>query len=89
MVARRCQQYAQPLSPAVIRGNDSYNTNRPSASVVTIIRNHSYTCASAVFTSCGYYSKAAFIHSELWIVRLPFEGSDYLRAASIQRNTVI
>ena len=37
-VARRCQKYAQPLSPAVSRGNDSYNTNSPSASVVTVIK---------------------------------------------------
>ena len=35
MVARRCQWYVQPLSPAVSSGNDSYNTNSPSASVVT------------------------------------------------------
>ena len=34
-VARRCQYYAQPLSPAVSSGNDSYNTNSPRASVVT------------------------------------------------------
>ena len=45
-VARRCQ-YAQPLSPTVSHGNDSYNTNSPSASVVTVIRNNSHTCARA------------------------------------------
>ena len=27
------------LSPAVSRGNDSYSTNRPSASMVTVVRN--------------------------------------------------
>ena len=59
-VARRCQKYAQPLSPAVSHGNDSYNTNSPSASVVTI-RNHSHTCAPAVFTSRGYYLRVVFI----------------------------
>ena len=29
--ARRCQKYSKLLSPAVSHGNDSYNTNSPSA----------------------------------------------------------
>ena len=37
------------------------NTNSPSSSVVTTIRNHLDTCACAAFTSRGYYSRAAFI----------------------------
>ena len=57
-VARHCQWYAQPLSPAVSRGN---NTNSPSASMVTIFRNHLHMCARTSFTSDGYYSWAAFI----------------------------
>ena len=32
----------QPLSPAVSRGNNSYNTNSLSASMATIIRNQSH-----------------------------------------------
>ena len=51
----------KPLSLAVSRGNDSYNTNSPSASVVTVVRNHSHMCARAEFTSCGYYLRAAFV----------------------------
>ena len=75
-VARHCQQYTQPLSPVVSHENDSYNTNSSSASVVTIVRNHSHTCAHAMFTSRGYYSRAAFIKS----FRL---CGDYSRAAAI------
>ena len=82
MVARHCQEYAQPLSPAVSRGNGSYNTNSPSASVVTIIRNHSHTCACVAFTSRGYYSRTAFISFKSFGL-----CSYYLRAASIRRNT--
>ena len=37
------------------------NTNSPSASVVTVVRNHLYMCAHAVLTSRGYYSRLAFI----------------------------
>ena len=70
MVARCCQYNKQPLSPAVSRGNNSYNTNSPSASVVTVIRKHSHTCVCATFTSHGYYSTAGFISfkSLIWIV---------------------
>ena len=63
--------------------NDSYNTNSSSASVVTVIRNHSHMCACAMFTSHGYYLRAVFISFESF-------GSCgyYSRAASIRRNTV-
>ena len=65
-------------------GNDSYNTNSPSASVVTVVGNHSHTCARAAFTSRSYYSRAAFISFK------SFGLCDYYsRAASIRRNTVI
>ena len=77
-VARRCQLCVQPLSPAASYGNDSYNTNSPSASVVTVVRNHSHTCMHAVFTSCGYYSRAVFILFKSF--RL---CSYYLRVATI------
>ena len=53
-VARRCQLHAHPLGPAVSRGNNSYNTNSFSASMVTIIRNHSHVCVRAAFTSRSY-----------------------------------
>ena len=67
--------------------------NSPSTSVVTI-RNHSHTCAPAVFTSHGYYSRVMFISyraSDCVAIiqgRCLFEGSDYLRPASIRRNMV-
>ena len=69
----------QPLTPTVNRGNDSYNTNGPSISMVTVIRNHLHTCAlphplprllfeSGVyfksFGLCGYYSRAATIREQ-------------------------
>ena len=71
-----------PLSPAVSRRNDSYNTNSPSTSVVTIVKNHSHTCTRV--TNRGW----RLFRSELRIVQLLFEGGDYLRPASIRRNTV-
>ena len=61
MVARRCQQYVEPLSPAVNRGNDLHNTNSPSASVVTAVRNDLHMCPCTAFNSRVYYSRAAFI----------------------------
>ena len=51
----------QPLSPAVSRGNDSYNTNSASTSMVTVIKNHLHTWAHATFTSCSYYSSVVSI----------------------------
>ena len=83
IVARHCQQYVQPLSPAVSRCNDSYNTNSPSASVVTIIRNHSHMCARAAFTSRSYYLRVAFISFKSFGL-----CGYYLRVVSIRRNTV-
>ena len=66
-VARRCQKYAQPLSPAVSRGNDSYSKNRSSASVVTVIRNRLHTCvcvlrllaAAIIRGQCLFHSRAS------------------------------
>ena len=52
MTVRHYQLFAQPLSPAVSRGNESYYTNSPSASLVTVVRKYS---------SCSYYLRAAFI----------------------------
>ena len=79
----------QSLSPAVSCGNDSYNTNSSSASVVTIIRNHSHMCACAAFTSRGYYSGRYLFRSRaldctatIWGRRL-FEGADYLRVPTL------
>ena len=54
-------------------------TNSPSTSVVTVVRNHSYTCAHAAFTSHGYYSRAAFISFKSFGL-----CSYYSRAATIQ-----
>ena len=58
---RRCQWYTQPLSPAVCRWNESYNTKSLSASPVTVVRNYSYTCVCAAYTNRGYYLRASFI----------------------------
>ena len=41
---RRCQWFAQPLSPAVSCGNESYNMNDPSASPVMVVRKYSHVC---------------------------------------------
>ena len=78
VAARRCQQHVQHLSPSVSRGNDSYNTNSPNASRVTVVRNHLHTCARAAFTSRGYYSRAAFISFKSFGL-----CGYYLRAATI------
>ena len=77
-VTRRCRLYTQPLSPAVSRGNDSYNKKRPSTSVVTVVTKHLYTCACVVFTSRGYYSRAATIRG--WPL---FEGGVYSKKHGI------
>ena len=58
---RRCQKYTQPLSSAVSCGNESYYTNSPTTSLVTVVRNHSQSCLCATYTSHSYYSRAAFI----------------------------
>ena len=49
MTVRLCQYFAQPLSPAVIHGNKSYNTNSPSTSLVTVVRKYSHTCVCRVY----------------------------------------
>ena len=49
------------------------------ARVVTVIRNHSHTCACAMFTSCGCYSRVAFI-----LIKSFEFCSYYSRAATIQ-----
>ena len=47
--------------PAVSNGNESYNTNSPSTSLLTIVRIYLHTCTSATYTNCGYNLRAAFI----------------------------
>ena len=49
------------LLDAVSCGNDSYNTNSPSISMVTVVRNPLHTHLHVVFTSHGHYSRAATI----------------------------
>ena len=58
---------------AVSRGNESYNTNSPSASPLAVVRNYSHMCVCAAYSSRSYCSKVAFIRSELLIVWLLFE----------------
>ena len=74
-IVSHCQQYAQPLSPAVSCGNNSYNTNSPDASMVTIF---SMLCLLAVASRVEFLS----------FKRLGL-CSYYSRATSIQRNTVL
>ena len=63
--ARCCQWYAQLFNPAVSQGNDSYNTNSPSTSMVTVVRNCSHTCAHATYASHGYYLRVVFISASI------------------------
>ena len=49
------------LSSAVSRGNELYNMNSTSASLVTIVRNYSHCVPCAAYSNCGYYLRAAFI----------------------------
>ena len=53
--------------------NDSYNTNSLGASVLTVVRNYSHTCAHAESTIWRW----CLFRSELPIVQLLFEGGVY------------
>ena len=81
---------AQPLTPAVSRGNDSYNTNSPSASVSgdrpasEIIRTR---VRCRVYYPRLLLEGGVYFVQELRIVRLLFEADHYSRAASVRRNT--
>ena len=44
-ITRHCQWYVQPLSFAVNCGNNLYNINNSSASMVIVIRKYSHTHA--------------------------------------------
>ena len=67
---RCCQWYTQSYSPALSHGNESYNTNTPSATSLTIIciRVH-VLCILAMATTWGW----RLFCSELLIVWLLFE----------------
>ena len=52
---------AQPLNSAISCENDSYTTNIPTTTVVTVIRKYLYKCVCAVYTICSYYLRAEFI----------------------------
>ena len=61
-------------------GNDSYNTNSPRASVVTVTRNHSHMCAHAAFTSPQLlFEGGVYFVQELRIVWLLFKDGVYLK----------
>ena len=57
MFAKRCQYYAQPLSPVSWERLVQHKQLRGDhwSEIICI------TCAHAVFTTCRYYSRAAFI----------------------------
>ena len=48
-----------------------------------------YMCMLLHILAAGIIQGQCLFHLELLIVRLPFQGSDYLRAAAIQRNIVL
>ena len=61
MTVRRCQQLAQPLSPAVSRGNELYSMNSPSTSLVSVVRSQlAHVCMRHV-SSQGYSLRTVFI----------------------------
>ena len=62
--------------------------NSPSVSLGTIVRNYSHTVHVPRVLAAAAIRGRHLSHSELWIVCLLFKGSNYLRAASVQRNTV-
>ena len=80
MTISRC---CQPLSHLVSCGNDSNNTGTPGTRVETVLKKFSHACA------CHHPLAAATIQvwhlfcSELPIVRLLFEGGDYLMVVSV------
>ena len=59
--------------------------NSPSASTVTVVRNYFHICVCA---AAATIQGRRLFRSELLVVWLLFEGGDYSRVASIQRNTV-
>ena len=78
------------VSPAVSRGNDSYNTNPPSASVATVIkiirtRGH----VPRLLAATTIRGRRLFRSRTSDCVATIFEGGHYSRAASVQRNTVL
>ena len=88
-ITRHYHRYVQPLSSAVSCGNDLYHTDNSSASMVIVIRKYSHTCALPhIIATANIWGWHSFL-SKLPIEWLLFEGGDYLRAASIQRNMVI
>ena len=76
------RSFSVPLSAG--HANESYNTNSPSANQVTDVRNYSDTCACVARVAAATFQGGVyFAHADLPIVRLLFEGGDYLRVASI------
>ena len=86
-ITRHCQWYVQPVSYTESCGDDLYNIDDSSASMV--IRKYSHTHALPHIIAMANIRGWHLFHSELLIVWLLFEGGDYSRAASIQRNMAI
>ena len=78
---RLCQWLAQPLGLAVSCGNKSYNTNSPSASLVTVVRKHPHVCVPCVLSTATIRGKHLFC-SEPPFVQLLFKHSDYSKKYS-------
>lgn len=89
----------QPLSSSFSRSKDAYNTNGPSASRVSIIRNYSHMCEHAAYPNhAAVYTLVCVLHqsvttvqgwhlfcSELLIVWLLFEGGRYSKKYGSRR----
>ena len=72
----------KPTGMDKVCGNESYNTNNPTASPLTVVRNYLNMCAE--YTSHGYYSTTAFILVRAApIVQLLFKGGVYSKKYAI------
>ena len=73
---------SRSLSVLLSAGNELYYTNSPSASLVTVVRN----ICTRVYTSCGYYSRTAFILLKAFVCGSTVGGC--MGAVSIRRSMV-
>ena len=81
MFAKRCQYYAQPLSPASWERLVHHKQLRGDHRSEIICTHVHMPCLLAAGTIRGW-------HLLLRIVRLLFKGGDYSRVATIRRNVV-
>ena len=76
--------HTQPLSPAITHGNDSYNINNPSASMVTIVTK-SFTRVHVLrLLAAATIRESVNFVQEVQIVRLLFKSGVYSKNYGIQ-----